>query len=172
MVSSKSCLDLSADHSPIIVTLSHQSQYCQSSPFLCNKHTNWTQFKISICENLDIKRSLKTVTEVEDAIEHFNTTVQQAAWSSTWKKTQPIAEAVKLKLKEKRKIRKRWQTTRDPQINKQLNRAAKDLKSILSEIENKEVQTYYKIFRQQIHLIIRCGKQQNQYIAKHHSRQP
>ena len=83
MVSSKSCLDLSSDHTPIIVTLSHQSQDFQSSPFLCNKHTNWTQFKTSICENLDIKRSLKTVTEVENAIEHFNTTVQQAAWSST-----------------------------------------------------------------------------------------
>ena len=27
-------------------------------------------------------------------------------------------------------------------------------------------------FRQQIHLITRSGKQQNQYIAKHHSRQP
>ena len=76
MVSSKLCLDLSSDHTPIIVTSSHQSQDCQSFPFLCNKHTNWTQFKTSICKNLDIKRTLETVTEVENV-------VQQVAWSST-----------------------------------------------------------------------------------------
>ena len=45
------------------------------------------------------------------------------------------------------------------------------IESILSEIENKE-ELIYKIFRQQIHQIIRCGKQLNQYIVKHHSRQP
>ena len=41
-----------------------------------------------------------------------------------------------------RKIRKRWQITRDPQIKTQLNRIAKDLKSMLSKIENEELETY------------------------------
>ena len=44
-----------------------------------------------------------------------------------------------LKIQEKRKIRKLWQTTRDPNVKKLLNRASKDLKSMLQQIEKDEM---------------------------------
>ena len=97
---------------------------------------------------MNVNISLESSTEVENAAEHCNTTIQQAAWSSAKHhetKTEPIAATIKLKLKEKRKIRKRLQITRDPQLKTQLNRAAKDLKSMLSKIENEEVETYLQI---------------------------
>ena len=47
-----------------------------------------------------------------------------------------------MKIQEKRKIRKLWQTTRDPNVKKLLNRASKDLKSMLQQIENDEMASY------------------------------
>ena len=47
IIISKSCLDLSSNHTPIIVILSQQSENIKRFTFLCNKHTNWVQFKSS-----------------------------------------------------------------------------------------------------------------------------
>ena len=47
-----------------------------------------------------------------------------------------------MEIQEKRKIRKLWQTTRDPNVKTLLNRASKDLKSMLLQIENDEMASY------------------------------
>ena len=49
---------------------------------------------------------------------------------------------MKEKIKEKRKIRKSWQATRDPKTKTLLNKACKALKSMLQEIEEQNLAIY------------------------------
>ena len=51
-----------------------------------------------------------------------------------------------MKIKEKRKIRKLWQTSCDPNVKKLLNRASKDLKSMLQQIETDKMASYLQNF--------------------------
>ena len=145
LMSAKSSHDLSSDHTPIIITLDSQIQEIQNSAFLHSKNTIWTHFKTTICENLCLNLSLKNGKEIESAIEHFNTTIQHAAWNATppskCKRELPN-EMVASMLRDKRKLRKRWQNTRDPEIKTQLNKASKDLKSFLQEMDNTKVSKY------------------------------
>ena len=141
-----SSFDLSSDHSPILVSLFSQVKVFEQSACLHNKNTVWTHFKTTIRENLNLKCSLRNPADIENAIDYFNSTVQQAAWNSTpLSKTndaRSLSREVKEKIKEKRQIRKRWQATRDPNTKTLLNRASKELKSTLQEIEDQNLAKY------------------------------
>jgi len=143
----KSCLDLSSDHSPVIISLKTEIQRKQIPPNLTNKHTDWNNFKELIEENLNMNISIKTADELDEAIEYFNKTIQQAAWKSTPPlEKQDIAPKipmeVKQKIAEKRKLRRLWKNTRTPDTKTQLNRAIKELKALLHEFNNNSIQMY------------------------------
>ena len=94
-----------------------------------------------ICANLSLNVSLKNDKEIEDAIEHLISTIQQAAWEST-PSPPHTRKVVKNKLKYKRKLRKRWQNSRDPRTKTKLNKVVKELKIILQDIDNSELSQY------------------------------
>lgn len=146
LVNAESCLDLSSDHSPIILTLSNYFESTLRTPFLHNKKTNWFQFRHIVENSINLNIPLRIPEHVETAIEHFNLTVQQAAWNSTpiinSNLKQEVNQEIRTKIQEKRKLRKSWQNTRDPKIKKIFNKASKDLKSMLQEIENTEMANY------------------------------
>jgi hypothetical protein len=52
------------------------------------------------------------------------------------------APMVKQKILEKRKLRKRWHTTRSPQYKANLNKAVKEMKQLLNDEKQKAIQTY------------------------------
>jgi hypothetical protein len=52
------------------------------------------------------------------------------------------AHPIKQKITEKRKLRKRWLTTRSPQDKAAFNKAVKELKQLLYEEKQKAIQTY------------------------------
>jgi len=73
--------------------------------------------------------------------------LQQAAWYST---TNPLthqtqntcAPALKQKILDKRRLRKRWQHTRSPQDKANLNKATNELKILLNNYKQQAIQTY------------------------------
>ena len=136
-VTAESCLDLSSDHSPIILTLANQFEPTASKPFLHNTKTDWFQFRDLVENGINVNIPLRNLDDIECAIEDFNFIVQNAAWNSS-----PNITIKAIQKSNQRKIRKLWQTTRDPNVKKLLNRASKDLKSMLQQIENDEMASY------------------------------
>jgi hypothetical protein len=79
----QSCFNLSSDHSPILVTLSSQALRREPSPSLCNWRTHFDEFTNLITELLTLHIPLKTVEDIEAAIQYFNDTIQRACWTTT-----------------------------------------------------------------------------------------
>ena len=80
---------------------------------------------------------LKTEYDIENAIEIFNNVIQNEAWDSTSPATTKnqqfyLEKKVEEQIKDKR-LRKLWQQTRDINLKKLLNKAAKMLKAMLLE---------------------------------------
>jgi hypothetical protein len=65
----QSCFDLSPDHSPILVTLSSQALRCEPPPSLCNRRTNFDEFRNLITERLALHIPLKTAEDIEAAVQ-------------------------------------------------------------------------------------------------------
>ncbi|GAB0091409.1 hypothetical protein DMENIID0001_062500 [Sergentomyia squamirostris] len=91
--------------------------------------------------------SLNSAEDVDEAVHHVTTAIQSAAWAATPAPILPIGSqvvpvSVREKVKERRQLRRRWQTTRNPDDKAKFNRASKELKDILSNIRNTAVNKY------------------------------
>lgn len=141
----ESCLDLSSDHSPIILTL--YKRVLERPCVLHNKETDWERFRVQVSSNLRNSINLKTIEDIEDALEHFNQCNQQTAWEAT-SELQSIKPAPKCpphladKLALKRRLSKQWQTTRNPLIKARVNKLIKEIKESLIELRNVNVGKY------------------------------
>ena len=82
-VSFDSCHDLSSDHSPIILHLERDIKRSLPPCHLCNSKTDWALLQNLLEYTIDIKLSLKTEDDITKAVKHFNTSVQNAAWTFT-----------------------------------------------------------------------------------------
>lgn len=145
--SAESSLDLSSDHTPFLVMLGTDFELKRKPASLHNNKTNWSKFKHVVTESLSLNMPLQTSQQIDDAVENFNIIIQKATWNATPTLPMPktggkLETNVREKLKTKRHLRKLWQTTRDPADKKNLNRAIKDLKKILSDVNNSEINMY------------------------------
>lgn len=144
-------LELSSDHSPIMIEYTEKIEKTTKSTQFCNSKTCWDSYKEYIERYLDCKIALKTPENIESAILHFNDTVIQAAQRSTpnlesnnYTNKCTLPASIKQQIKAKRKIRKQWQKTRLPAEKTKLNQATKDLKDSLKNYENAKINRYLK----------------------------
>jgi hypothetical protein len=79
----RSCFDLSSDHSPVLITLNLHALDQAPQPTLCNSKTNWDYFRQLITANLTLHMPLKTEAQIEDAIKYFTDIIQWARWTAT-----------------------------------------------------------------------------------------
>jgi hypothetical protein len=86
----KSCLDLSSDHSPVLITLTTHAMYQEKKPSLSNRHTNWDYFRHLINQRLTLNVPLRTEEDIEAAVKSFNDTVQWAGWNATPEHTEAL----------------------------------------------------------------------------------
>ncbi|GAB0089439.1 hypothetical protein DMENIID0001_039790 [Sergentomyia squamirostris] len=91
--------------------------------------------------------NIRQKEDVDEAVHHVTTAIQSAAWAATPAPILPIGSqvvpvSVREKVKERRQLRRRWQTTRNPDDKAKFNRASKELKDILSNIRNTAVNKY------------------------------
>ena len=80
---------------------------------LHNERTNWALFKDILDCTLPLKVPLKCEQHIEEAVEIFNTVIQNAGWKSTpinvTQKHRPyLSTGIREKIKAKRKVRKKW----------------------------------------------------------------
>jgi hypothetical protein len=68
----ESNLDMSSDHSPIIITLSNPVIWKKPPAQLCNRDTNWTQFQGHINDNITLNLRLKENQDLEDAVDYLH----------------------------------------------------------------------------------------------------
>lgn len=143
----KSCLDLSSDHSPVLINVNSNVQRRQIPPTLCNKKTNWSTYRRILDAKIALNIPLKTSEDLENAVEHLCISIQEAAWaatptSKTSEKNDYCPAFIKKKIAEKRKLRRQWQNTRTHIDKQNLNRSIKELKIALQEFKNKSIQDY------------------------------
>ncbi|GBP86406.1 Probable RNA-directed DNA polymerase from transposon BS [Eumeta japonica] len=91
----ESDLDLTSDHSAVILNLNDKIILNEASPRLYNKKTNWEEYRNIITEETQLTVSLKTVEEVEQAIEDINKLIHNAANRSTPQASQQLKALTK-----------------------------------------------------------------------------
>ena len=143
----ESCLDLSSDHSPVIIQLDSQVKNKQKNHFPYNKKTNWEAYREILNEKIICKIPLKTPNDIENAIEEFNIKIHEAANLATptlrqSTKVIKISDNIQEKIIEKRKLRKLWQQNRTKANKNKLNHAIKELKKCIHEEKNNGIQNY------------------------------
>lgn len=143
----ESCYELAGDHSAIIVSLSSHIKAAEERPNLCNKYTDWEIFEDKLERYINIKIPLKTPEQIDNAVSNLTKNIQQACWEATPNMgrkqiTNRCPPALKEKIAEKRKIRKRWQNTRSPENKKHLNKLTKELTKLMAELRNEGIQNY------------------------------
>lgn len=148
-ISAESCLDLSSDHSPIIIMLHAKFSYTIKAQKLHNKFTNWGKCRKTIDSKLSLQIPLKNAEQISAAVRNFNSVITQAVKDTTPQQKlneQKVicSSQVKQKIDEKRKLRKIWQVTRAPKDKAKLNKAAKNLKKLLLQIKNETISNYLR----------------------------
>lgn len=141
------CLDLSSDHTPLLVTLQSQVKNKSPPPTLTSVRTNWNAFRDIVASRMKVSLPLKTEGEVDEAVEFLIRSIQQAAWSATpttttFEKPGYCPEHIQRKIEEKRRLRQRWQTTHCPQDKTNYNRATAQLKRLLNDYKNQGISRY------------------------------
>ncbi|GAB0098632.1 uncharacterized protein DMENIID0001_143950 [Sergentomyia squamirostris] len=142
-----SSLDLSSDHTPILLALHSSVQKIVRPPRICGARTDWGLFRSRLDEGTELRVSLKSPSEIENAVEDFTAKICDAACAatpSTLKQmyTAPLPVCVRDKIQEKRKLRKIWQKTKSPIDKTKFNKSTEELKTLLNDLRNDSLQEY------------------------------
>jgi hypothetical protein len=104
----ESSLELSSDHTPILVTILTSAQGKPKTPSLTSSKTNWDTFRQKLDALLTLEISLKTTLDIEDAVETVTKAIQAAAWHETADREDTcITIRCPIKLKEKLREKRR-----------------------------------------------------------------
>ena len=167
----ESNLDLSSDHSAIIITLSTHLIWKTPPPKLFTNETDWKVFQQYISRNIDLTLRLQTTTELEDAVDYIINLIQEAAWRATPPGHQipPDKHNVPLHIRhlitEKRRARSRWQRTRNLRDKTVLNRLTHELTNALKEVRNETFRYYVSTLSPNDHTIWKATKKINRPIT-------
>lgn len=139
---------LCSDHSPVIMTVSETIIKKATPPKLTNRQTNWNRFKDIIEKEVNLQIPIRNVTELLQELEGLNQLIHLAASESTAfvKSERNINVSYPMEIreliKEKRKARKTWQTTRSPVNKTILNNLCLKLKSVIKDRKNETLSKY------------------------------
>jgi hypothetical protein len=113
-----SCLELTSDHTPILITVFNHTLGKSKTPSLYSQKTDWNCFKETLDKQITVTIDLKTEIDNEES-DKTTKAIQNAAWQATPDSNDPTYREtpinMKQKLAEKRMARKRCQLTRAPQ---------------------------------------------------------
>lgn len=145
-----SSLDGSSNHISVMLTIGLEVIACEKSTSLYNKPTDWEAFRELVDKNLRLDVALKTETDIDDATYFFTTVIQSACWKCTpvpepsnqAPRQNKVTTEIKQKILEKRRIRRRWHTSRHPEDKAAFNRAIKDLSYAIDKANNASIESY------------------------------
>lgn len=138
--------DMNSDHSPIYLIIDGELQEQERNQYLSNKHTDWLYFKHKLENCINPVCYISNTNDIDTETEKLTSEIQNAAWLSTPSSKprifkQPYPQDILDLINYKRKIRKKWQTTRLPSIKTQLNNLTKLLQEKTKQYKN---QTFTK----------------------------
>uniref|UniRef100_A0ABD2XS64 Endonuclease/exonuclease/phosphatase domain-containing protein n=1 Tax=Trichogramma kaykai TaxID=54128 RepID=A0ABD2XS64_9HYME len=142
-ITARTSLDLSSDHSPVIITI--------DAPLKTTLRTRtkicWAKFKEIVPEKISCGVSICTVDDLENRIESFNAMLQSAVSAASTTTVlshchRKVSNQIEDKIREKRRLRKIWQSTRNAYTKRKLNKAINDLKALLLEEKNNDIASY------------------------------
>lgn len=141
-------LDLSSDHTPILLTLNDIPNIAKYNQTNATTKPNWKQFSQIIENSITLKIPLKTPLDLDIAVQSLTTTIQNAARDAS--QTNPVttypinvlpAHITQL-ITEKRRARRIWQRTHLPSDRSILNHLTNSLKNILRKHNSDKYQKY------------------------------
>jgi len=140
-------LELDSDHSPIVLTVSATIIKKGRNPTLSNFNTDWDLFQAELLTRINLRAALTTSDELEGEVEKFVTDIQQTVWKATPLKPIKVkGNSYPLEIRDriavKRKLRKRWQMTRDPRIKTELNRVTQGLRRMIIATKQQSITAY------------------------------
>ncbi|GFT33376.1 probable RNA-directed DNA polymerase from transposon X-element [Trichonephila clavipes] len=123
-------VDLSSDHNPVQFSIkSSPKPYTQN----CTAFTNWNLFQELLTTSIQGNPVISDTDDIESKISQFTSNIHQAINQSSKFKVIThditfIPQALRLKITEKNKIRKLWQSTRFPPLKQTLNNLQRQIK--------------------------------------------
>jgi hypothetical protein len=103
----ESSLELTSDHTPILVTIQTSAQRKPKTPSLTSSKTNWDTFREQLDSLLTLEIPLKSTLDIEDAVETVTKAIQAAVWQATADREDTcITIRCPIKLKEKLREKK------------------------------------------------------------------
>jgi len=140
-------LDLSSDHTPIILTLSELVITKSPAFALTNKSTDWEGYSEYLENSIVLNVPLKTKEQLEDDAKLLTELLQQAAKKNTpeLKQRAPgknYSPEIKQLILDKRRARRKWQQTRYPADKNVFNNLNQQLKRLLNNIKNAGITSY------------------------------
>jgi len=147
LISIKSSLELSSDHTPIMLTIHNEILKIPKKPSLTSRKTDWEQFKENLDQRIKLDIPLKSNEDVELAVMELTAAIQSSAWLATPSSQDTHISYnnpphIKTLLKNKRRVRKIWQQTRSREVKNHLNYLSRLIKTELQALKNESVQKY------------------------------
>ncbi|GFS41370.1 putative RNA-directed DNA polymerase from transposon X-element [Nephila pilipes] len=138
-ITSESIPALSSDHNPVIFEIEVDNLTRQTLNSI--KITNWKSFQNHLNDLLPGNPYIKTIDDINEAIENFNTKYRAAINTSSKtkvidRKPYTIPPDLHKKIKLKNLIRKRWQENKDRSFKRTLNKLNKEIKRELQAHNN------------------------------------
>lgn len=139
----KDMTDLSSDHSPLLINYTTSINVRSNNCNIINSKTNFTLFQNCLDQNINLNIRIKTGDELDAAVEHLTTVIHEAAIISTPSHENPknsniqISTEIRQFINEKRRLRRNWQLSRNPDDKRLFNKACRELKLLLYEYKNK-----------------------------------
>lgn len=150
-ISNELCDELNSDHSPILLNFNTFLHSNSQKYQVVNKKTDFDSFRVWIERNVNLNMPIKSPTELDDVVETFNNLIHEAGFLSTpeeeafnYQDKIVITAEIREMIQNKRRLRKIWQTSRNPNDKKLFNRSAKDLKKRLFELKNEQLGYFLK----------------------------
>jgi len=136
-------LDLNSDHSSVVLTLNEYPLIRLEPPKLFSATTDRYKFHDLVNQKIKLNAKLKSMEDIDLAVNSFTNIIQSAAWSTTSEANhsclyQPaLPSHIRTLIVEKRRARTLYQRDRLPSLKQKYNKLANSLKKVLSK--NKDI---------------------------------
>lgn len=142
------CLyELASDHCSVLLSCGTSPILTPPPPSLTKGIVNWDNFRSYLEDNLNLQIPLKSQNDIENAVEHFVVSIQQAAWDSAvttnnFHKFPMYPSYIRNLVREKRRARKTWQMSRRPLDKAVYNRLNNQLKRLIKTFKISNFNSY------------------------------
>lgn len=135
--------ELSSDHFPVVTTI-NVDRSNTNSPNLITYPFNWKEYTENLENLTDLKIPLKTPSDIDIAVCTLTRNIQYASNQASSKQTvanrycstMSFPPNIQILHQEKKKCRRLWESTKFPLHKTAYNRATRDLKTALKDMNN------------------------------------